>query len=112
MRAVFIVIAVAWLAGCAPEIGDDCTINQDCGAGRICDLSQPGGYCTIPECESTATCPDGTVCIEFPNTESYCMLHCEGNDDCRDGYVCVKGYGPAAFCNAADAPKGTGGSGS
>lgn len=93
------------LAACAPEIGDDCSINQDCGAGRVCDRSQPGGYCSIPSCESTAACPDGSVCIAFDNGETWCMLHCEGNDDCRDGYVCVKGFGDAPFCNATVAPK-------
>lgn len=111
MRAKFqraaLVVATMWLAACAPEIGDDCSINQDCGTGRICDRSQPGGYCTIPSCESTSTCPDGSVCIEFENGERYCMLHCGGNDDCRDGYACVEGVGDAPFCNATDAPKTT-----
>jgi hypothetical protein len=105
MRHLSVLALVALLGACAPEIGDDCSTNQDCGSGRICDLSQPGGYCTVRPCEDTTSCPDGSVCIHFENTESYCMLYCEGNGDCRDGYVCVRDVGPAAFCNAVDAPK-------
>lgn len=107
MRIVGTLVAflmLGTLGACAPEIGDECSTSQDCGSGRLCDSSQPGGYCTATPCDSTATCPDGSVCVKFPNTETFCMLHCEGNGDCRDGYVCVTGYGEAPFCNAAAQP--------
>jgi hypothetical protein len=86
---------------CAPAIGDECGSNVDCGSGRICDLSQSGGYCTVSPCVNR-TCPDDSVCIEFDNGDSYCMLACGGDGDCRGGYECVKGYGVHPFCNAVE----------
>ena len=53
-------------AGCGRSIGDECTINTDCSANgdRTCDMSQPGGYCTIEGCDQTS-CPDNSVCVRF-----------------------------------------------
>lgn len=94
--------------GCRPEIGDECISSADCSAqgDRLCDTSQPDGYCTIFGCEPD-DCPDGSVCIGFgleldPACESvsstdprwprfertFCMAACEETSDCRDGYVC------------------------
>lgn len=96
-------------AGCRPEIGDECISSADCSAqgDRLCDTSQPSGYCTIFGCEPD-DCPDGSVCIGFgleldpacenvsstdprwPRFErTFCMAACEETTDCRDGYVCV-----------------------
>jgi hypothetical protein len=101
-----IVAAVSFVA-CKPEIGDDCTVSTDCSAtgDRICDTTQPGGYCTIFNCEP-GTCPEEAVCIAFggsvstrpecvdrqgtsPFQRTFCMVKCEGDDDCRDGYECI-----------------------
>src|SRR5687768_17386078 len=68
-------LALRWLApmallaaatGCAPEIGDDCTTSIDCSqlGDRLCDTSQPDGYCTIFNCEPDQ-CPEEAVCIAF-----------------------------------------------
>lgn len=94
--------------GCRPEIGDDCVSSADCSAqgDRLCDSSQPDGYCTIFGCEPD-DCPEGSVCIGFgleldpacenvsstdprwPRFErTFCMAACEETSDCRDGYVC------------------------
>lgn len=82
--------------GCAPDIGDSCetSVNCDVNGTRICDLAQPGGYCTVEYCESN-TCPAGSVCVEFePNparlARTWCMASCETDSDCRndEGYGC------------------------
>ncbi len=86
------------LAGCAAEIGDSCSSNADCGRGRICDRSMPGGYCTKTPCRVNE-CPDEAVCISYPDGSSYCMLHCRSDSDCRGGsYECVKDWGDHPYC--------------
>src|SRR4051794_9900702 len=81
--------------GCAPEIGDDCGSALDCSAqgSRLCDRTQPHGYCTIQGCER-GTCPGEAVCVKFrPNQArlavTYCMYKCSDGGDCRDGYACT-----------------------
>ncbi len=53
-------------AGCKDKIGDACDFNVDCSTkgDRLCDLSSPGGYCTIENCNAES-CPDEAVCIAF-----------------------------------------------
>lgn len=94
--------------GCKPKIGDDCNISTDCSASgdRLCDITQPGGYCTVYNCEP-ATCPeDESLCVEFgaqrsplaacidkqspsPYRRAFCMATCKRDSDCRSGYVCA-----------------------
>jgi hypothetical protein len=93
--------------GCTPEIGDPCTTSLDCSqlGDRLCDTSQPEGYCTIFNCEPDQ-CPEDAVCIGFglqidPACASvedarwarfertFCMAACETQEDCRTGYVCA-----------------------
>ncbi|HLK91708.1 MAG TPA: hypothetical protein VKZ18_17585 [Polyangia bacterium] len=54
------------LASCGKKIGDDCQTAADCdpNGARICDISQPGGYCTILGCDET-TCPSEAACIRY-----------------------------------------------
>lgn len=85
-------------SGCSPQVGDDCGSSIDCdfNGTRICDLAQPGGYCTVRNCER-GTCPDGeSVCVEFnPDVPrlsvTYCMATCGSDSACRtdDGYRCL-----------------------
>jgi len=97
-------VSVLAVAGCGREIGDDCSTNVDCGTSRICDLSQPGGYCTISPCRAD-TCPSEAVCVRFSVDDSFCMRTCEVSDECREGYRCVTDFeGYPGFCNAAPAP--------
>ncbi|HEY3494948.1 MAG TPA: hypothetical protein VGK73_09690 [Polyangiaceae bacterium] len=105
------------LLGCAPEIGDSCNTSVDCSpAGdRLCDTTQPGGYCTIYNCEDTTedeadapqgACPEEAACVIFAPTASarcsdpegdapyqrtFCMFRCENDTDCRadEGYHCL-----------------------
>lgn len=108
-RLVAICLALAALTGCRPQIGDSCGSSTDCSTqgDRLCDASQPEGYCTIFSCEPDA-CPEASVCVAFGQStdptcqvsgtdprwqrfeRTFCMLACETDDDCRDGYVCVQ----------------------
>ena len=81
------------LAACAPELGDGCADSLECALDgtRICDSTQPGGYCLIPGCRADE-CPEEGVCVAFGRDElarTFCMRHCSGDGDCRTGYECV-----------------------
>jgi hypothetical protein len=80
-------------AGCRREIGDDCQTSVDCDPNgtRNCDLSQPGGYCTIFGCDETS-CPSGSTCIRyFPEQflTKTCNVSCEDIPACNAGAGCV-----------------------
>src|SRR5688572_14103829 len=53
-------------AGCLPKIGDPCSSSLDCSqrGERLCDNTQPQGYCTIYNCEPDE-CPDNAACVAF-----------------------------------------------
>jgi hypothetical protein len=66
-RLLLALLALSAVA-CGKSIGDDCTTSVDCSqdGNRDCDLSQPGGYCTINGCDEKF-CPSESVCIRvFP----------------------------------------------
>ncbi|MEZ4254272.1 MAG: hypothetical protein R3A78_00935 [Polyangiales bacterium] len=96
-RAVLFVLLACAAYGCAPAIGDDCDISTDCSVtgDRICDIAQPGGYCTVFNCDQNS-CPDDSVCVEYSYdparlAQTWCMAPCEDNGDCRGGrYKCTK----------------------
>jgi hypothetical protein len=104
MRQSMLAIAVSVLAtgvfsaalGCAPKLGDACNNRADCSVNndRDCDLAQPGGYCTIANCEPNSCGEDG-VCVRFKPDEprlsaNWCMATCGNTGDCdRDRYVCL-----------------------
>lgn len=102
-------LLVALLAlGCQRRIGDRCNTNQECSGEtqRLCDISQPDGYCTVLNCSPTS-CPSGeSVCVTFgsavsplpgcqngskvsPYARSLCMKFCATDSDCRAGYKCT-----------------------
>lgn len=96
------------MIACTPEIGDKCQVSTDCSirGDRLCDVSQPGGYCTQLNCRGNS-CADEAACVLFNSAlpgcayddragpfgsrvaRSFCMAKCESNGDCRDGYVCA-----------------------
>lgn len=101
-----ILAAALLLGGCAPKIGKSCQLSTDCSqlGDRLCDNTQPEGYCTIFNCEPD-TCPD-SACVGFyaqldptcgenvegrtPRFErTFCMAPCSSDSSCRDGYQCV-----------------------
>jgi hypothetical protein len=100
---LYVMLFIASMLGvaCAPEIGDSCETALDCSASgtRLCDRTQPEGYCTLDSCEQ-GTCPEEAVCVQFGRgrdgttldrlSRSYCMYKCDERDDCRpdEGYDC------------------------
>ncbi len=106
LAAVFSLFAAA--VSCTPEIGAKCQVSTDCSirGDRLCDTSQPGGYCTQLNCQGNG-CADEATCVLFNSAlpgcgfddrsgpfgsrvaRSFCMAQCESNGDCRDGYVCA-----------------------
>jgi hypothetical protein len=116
----FAALVVVLVSGCGKQIGDSCSTNVDCAQDgtRDCDLSAPGGYCTVDGCDEQS-CPSEAVCIRvFPyeapgatcstdadcNGDSLCLPEgfcvpraserrfcertCGNNGDCRGGYAC------------------------
>ena len=107
-KLLLLALLAALAAGCKPEIGDDCQISTDCSAAgdRLCDITAPGGYCTVYNCEPDACPDDESLCVQFgaerspnpvcsdpqsasPYARTFCMAVCESDDDCREGYVCA-----------------------
>jgi len=103
----FAAVTGALALGCTPKIGDDCTVSTNCSTtgDRLCDVTQPGGYCTAFNCEP-GSCPEDSVCVNFgtmlspvagctpsqansPYKRSFCMATCGEDNDCRDGYRCL-----------------------
>lgn len=110
--ALATVVLVA-VAGCKPEVGDACTISTDCSitGDRLCDTSQPGGYCTMFNCDE-GSCPDESVCVEFhPDADRFarrfCVRTCEAASECRPGYVCVSPTERDGLIIDSDPPSGT-----
>lgn len=102
--AAVIALCALSLIGCKPEIGDECSVSTDCSnvGDRLCDTTQPNGYCTIFNCEP-GTCPEEAICVAYHTSESlvcedpqsgqrlqrtFCLRRCDGNGDCRVGYSC------------------------
>jgi hypothetical protein len=94
-----IVAATAGAAGCAKQIGDECTTAADCNPNgtRACDQSQPGGYCTIQGCDETS-CPSEAVCIRFFPAQFLTQPchpsatptgECAADEICLDGGLCA-----------------------
>lgn len=99
-----LVFAALFASGCQPSIGDTCTLSTNCSrtGARLCDTSQPQGYCTIFNCYGES-CPTEATCVEFGPSlpgcayddrhgsrvaRSMCLYRCEVDSDCRAGYVC------------------------
>ena len=100
--------AGSWLTGCTPKIGDSCALSTDCASDgtRVCDTSEPGGFCTVINCTGNALgsqCPDNALCVNFlPNEPgcprqvrspaatavSECRDTCGSDSDCRTDYYC------------------------
>jgi hypothetical protein len=113
VRVSLPVLLLLALAGgaCSKQIGDGCSTAADCDPNgtRACDLSQPGGYCTVANCDETS-CPSESACIRFfptqflartcnPDCEDKpCQLPDGGESDQPDG-------GPPAICPAT-CPRG------
>jgi hypothetical protein len=85
--AAFFVLFALLAPACGKEIGDSCSTNVDCiqDGTRDCDLSQPGGYCTVNGCDEKS-CPSEAVCIRiFPYEVSFSRPACQLDSDCGAG---------------------------
>lgn len=76
--------------GCGNKIGDECRTNIDCSqedVNRSCDISQPGGYCTIDGCDERS-CPEEAACIRF---FPYMFVNkpCGAQQTCAPDETCV-----------------------
>ncbi len=106
LRLLLVLVLFVVGVACKPQIGDACKTSVDCSqtGDRLCDITQPGGYCTVFNCEP-GSCPSDSACIAFDTevsslplcrsynglsrlTRSYCLANCGSNSDCRSGYVC------------------------
>ncbi len=124
MRSFFAAVSILWRArlalvgaallalaisqACSPAIGDKCIVSTDCSVqgDRLCDTSQPDGYCTQLNCRGN-DCADEAACVLFNSAvpgcnyddrtggygsriaRSFCMAECKDNTDCRPDYVCA-----------------------
>jgi hypothetical protein len=81
-RLALVVCAAVSAVSCGREIGDECVTAADCNPNwsRSCDVSQPGGYCTIMGCDEKS-CPSEAVCIRYFPAE-FLTLSC--NPCCED----------------------------
>jgi hypothetical protein len=66
MRQLVLIALASLAAGCGYQIGQSCVVDTDCSAdgSRVCDISEPSGYCTILGCDYN-TCPDNSECVRF-----------------------------------------------
>jgi len=74
-------------------VGAACSDGAECEAGTCLPPSdtQPGGYCTLLNCDDSTPCPDGSACFFADSAGiSLCMAQCDDGADCRDDddYVC------------------------
>jgi len=93
------ILACGALSACGRNIGDDCQLNTDCSANgdRTCDLSQPGGYCTIEGCDENS-CPSDSACVRlFPAQflQTRCDPACEDNDPTSTPMMTCNSPGPS-----------------
>lgn len=100
MRSSSVLFAALALAsglavGCSKQVGDPCRTSIDCSINgdRSCDISQPGGYCTVEGCDD-ASCPEDSTCVRlFPTpflTQACDPRHEDLDEDaCRPEDVCV-----------------------
>lgn len=91
------------LGACGHDIGDDCKTSADCDPNgtRACDLSQPGGYCTINGCDAKS-CPSGSACIRVFPQEMFlsksCDEGCDADELCLDSGKCAKRSQETRLC--------------
>lgn len=112
--ALLFALLLAPQIGCDEQIEDSCEFNVDCSAQgeRLCDLSSPGGYCTIENCTAQA-CPEESRCIAFYPQEFLsraCYPETEddpdpsvGTNDCTPDEKCIS----SGFCASRAAPGAT-----
>jgi len=95
---------------CGKQVGDSCTTSIDCNleGSRPCDISQPGGYCTVEGCSLTS-CPSEAMCVRFfpakfltlpcdPRTEDTTSNDCGADDICLESGLCAPRATERRYC--------------
>ena len=90
--AALLLLALA-LGACGKKIGDECKDGVDCNSednARTCDLSQPGGYCTVDGCDENS-CPGESVCVRFFPAKQFLTKSCDPTAPaaCEPNELCV-----------------------
>jgi hypothetical protein len=89
--AALCVLPLLW--ACGRKIGDECKTQFDCNEEddtKTCDISQPGGYCTIEGCDETS-CPEEAVCVRFFPAEEFLTDRCQQPGSiCESQEVCLE----------------------
>jgi len=97
-----LVAASLLVAGCGSNgtpadqlgVGAQCTVTADCpevvfdgtDAGVVqleCLTAFTGGYCGLPDCASTAECPEGSICVAHTDGTNYCFRVCANKSECN-----------------------------
>ena len=90
-------LLVCSLWACGKKIGDECQTQYDCNDEddtRSCDISQPGGYCTIEGCDERS-CPEEASCVRFFPRWDLLTRDCDaskpdrGAGDCAADELCL-----------------------
>ena len=85
------------LWACGKKIGDECQTQFDCNDEddtRSCDISQPGGYCTIEGCDERS-CPEESSCVRFFPRADLLLRLCtptapdRGASECGSDELCL-----------------------
>ncbi len=121
--AVVTITGFSWLAACGSGTDADrlgiaavCEDDDDClevtVAGETVQLTCikdfSAGYCSIPDCESNADCPDAATCVAHTDQRSYCFRECSEKPDCNrnrppsDEANCSSSFD---YADAGDAPE-------
>ena len=103
-------LALATTAACGNKIGDDCHSSIDCSfdGDRSCDISQPGGYCTVQGCDARS-CPEESMCVRFfpsmfltqpcdPATEDLSTDECPSDELCTESGLCAPRATERRYC--------------
>jgi hypothetical protein len=96
-RTIQVLVAASLLPvlwACGRKIGDECKTQFDCNEEedtKTCDISQPGGYCTIEGCDETS-CPEEAVCMRFYPAEEFLTDTCQPGpqSSCDAHEVCLE----------------------
>lgn len=112
LRATAALLVMLATAACGDEIGDECSLSSDCSTqgDRICDITSPGGYCTVLGCDFD-TCPEESVCVRFysvADTNRECEPReedvveganaCDADELCTLSGTCVPRTAEVRFC--------------
>jgi hypothetical protein len=110
VRSLALLLVLASVAACGSEIGDDCSVSNDCSSNgdRFCDTSSEGGYCTIIGCD-VRSCPEESICVRFftdvesnrvcdAATEDRAADACSADELCTIGGSCVPRGAEIRFC--------------